>query len=99
MRALFGGSNPAAVMYTKGDFITKNPVTTQLMVNAFHVVTRQTWHIGWASRRNESDRLSAVDCHERIAAAIDARDALSAEAAMAEHYDGSVKALLSAGVI
>jgi NitT/TauT family transport system substrate-binding protein len=35
-RALFGGSNPAAVMYTKGDFIAKNPVTTQLMVNAFH---------------------------------------------------------------
>jgi NitT/TauT family transport system substrate-binding protein len=35
-RALFGGSNPAAVMYTKGDFIAKNPVTTQLLANAFH---------------------------------------------------------------
>lgn len=35
-RALFGGSNPAAVMYTKGDFIAKNPVTTQLLANAFY---------------------------------------------------------------
>ena len=35
-RALFGGSNPAAVMYTKGDFIAKNPVTTQLLTNAFY---------------------------------------------------------------
>ena len=35
-RALFGGSNPAAVLYAKQDFIAKNPVTTQLMVNAFH---------------------------------------------------------------
>ncbi len=35
-RALFGGSNPAAVLYTKGDFIAKNPVTTQLLANAFY---------------------------------------------------------------
>jgi NitT/TauT family transport system substrate-binding protein len=34
-RALFGGSNPAAVLYTKEDFIAKNPVTTQRLVNAF----------------------------------------------------------------
>jgi NitT/TauT family transport system substrate-binding protein len=34
-RALFGGSNPAAVLYTRGDFIEKNPVTTQRLVNAF----------------------------------------------------------------
>ena len=33
---IFGGSNPAAVMYTKGDFIAKNPVTTQLLANAFY---------------------------------------------------------------
>jgi NitT/TauT family transport system substrate-binding protein len=34
-RALFGGSNPAAVTYTKKDFIDRNPVTTQRLVNAF----------------------------------------------------------------
>jgi NitT/TauT family transport system substrate-binding protein len=34
-RALFGGSNPAAVLYTKQDFIERNPNTTQRLVNAF----------------------------------------------------------------
>ena len=35
-RAIFGGSNPAAVLYTKQDFIEKNPNTVQALVNAFH---------------------------------------------------------------
>lgn len=35
-RALFGGSNPAAVLYAKGDFIAKNPATAQRLVNAFY---------------------------------------------------------------
>lgn len=35
-RDLFGGSNPAAVMYTKQDYIQRNPNTVQLLVNAFH---------------------------------------------------------------
>jgi NitT/TauT family transport system substrate-binding protein len=34
-RALFGGSNPAATLYSKKDFIDSNPVTTQRLVNAF----------------------------------------------------------------
>jgi NitT/TauT family transport system substrate-binding protein len=34
-RGLFGGSNPAAVLYTKQDFIERNPNTTQRLVNAF----------------------------------------------------------------
>jgi len=34
-RTLFGGSNPAATLYTKKDFIDANPVTTQHLVNAF----------------------------------------------------------------
>ncbi|HZH52788.1 MAG TPA: ABC transporter substrate-binding protein [Microvirga sp.] len=34
-RALFGGSNPAATLYTKKDFIQENPVTAQRLVNAF----------------------------------------------------------------
>ena len=33
---LFGGNNPAAVIYLKSDFIEKNPVTTQRIVNAMH---------------------------------------------------------------
>jgi NitT/TauT family transport system substrate-binding protein len=33
-RALFGGSNPAATLYSKKDFIDRNPVTTQRLVNA-----------------------------------------------------------------
>jgi sulfonate transport system substrate-binding protein len=35
-RAIFGGSNPAAVMYVKQDFIDKNPATVQALVNAFY---------------------------------------------------------------
>jgi NitT/TauT family transport system substrate-binding protein len=33
---LFGGNNPAAVVYLKRDFVQKNPVTTQHLVNAFY---------------------------------------------------------------
>ncbi len=33
---LFGGNNPAAVVYLKRDFIEKYPVTTQHIVNAFY---------------------------------------------------------------
>jgi NitT/TauT family transport system substrate-binding protein len=33
---LFGGNNPAAVIYLKADFIQKNPETTQRIVNAFY---------------------------------------------------------------
>src|SRR5262249_31271793 len=35
-RAIFGGSNPAAVLYIKQDFIDKNPATVQALVNAFY---------------------------------------------------------------
>jgi len=34
-RSLFGGSNPAAVFYTKRAFVEANPQTTQRLVNAF----------------------------------------------------------------
>ncbi|MBN8920008.1 MAG: ABC transporter substrate-binding protein [Rhizobiales bacterium] len=33
---LFGGNNPAAVVYFKADFIVKNPNTVQRVVNAFY---------------------------------------------------------------
>ena len=35
-RALLGGSNPAAVVYLKNDFIEKNPNTTQAIVTAHY---------------------------------------------------------------
>jgi NitT/TauT family transport system substrate-binding protein len=35
-RAIFGGSNPAAVLYMKQDFIDKYPNTVQALVNAFY---------------------------------------------------------------
>jgi NitT/TauT family transport system substrate-binding protein len=35
-KALFGGSNPAAVLYLKNDFAEKNPITTQKLVNALY---------------------------------------------------------------
>jgi NitT/TauT family transport system substrate-binding protein len=40
-RALFGGANPAAVLYAKADFIEKNPNATQALVNA--LVTALKW--------------------------------------------------------
>jgi NitT/TauT family transport system substrate-binding protein len=33
---IFGGTNPAAVLYAKRDFITANPGTIQALVNAFY---------------------------------------------------------------
>src|SRR5712691_4735004 len=35
-RAIFGGSNPAAVLYAKQDFIARNPNSVQALVNAFY---------------------------------------------------------------
>ena len=35
-KKLFGGNNPAAVVYFKQDFIDKNPNTVQAIVNAFY---------------------------------------------------------------
>ena len=35
-RALFGGSNPAAVLYARNGFIERNPRTMQAAVNALH---------------------------------------------------------------
>ena len=76
----------------------RNPLFT-LLVGSFRVVTRQTWPIGWASRLKDDSRLASIDCHAEIAAAIRERNSLAAEKAMAEHFDSTVKTLLSAGVV
>ena len=39
-RAIFGGSNPAAVLYAKQDFITRNPNTVQALATAFYKTLR-----------------------------------------------------------
>ncbi len=76
---------------------SKNPVF-ELLVGAFHVVTRQTWPIGWAARARDADRRAVIAFHVEIASAIAAREPQRAERAMAEHFDNSTKALLAAGI-
>ena len=76
---------------------SRNPMFA-LMVGSFHVVTRQTWRIGWMARQTDTDRHENVACHEAIAAAIDRGDRAGAEAHMAAHFDDTVKVLLASGI-
>jgi GntR family transcriptional regulator, transcriptional repressor for pyruvate dehydrogenase complex len=76
---------------------SKNPLLS-LIVGAFRGVTLHTWQIGWSSRRTDDDRHGSVECHIRIAEAIAQQKAEEAEECMAEHFDNSVKVLLSAGI-
>jgi DNA-binding FadR family transcriptional regulator len=76
---------------------SRNPLFA-LIVGSFHMVTRQTWGIGWNSRPNDAERMASVACHELIGRAIADRDPKAAGAAMADHFDFSVKWLLAAGV-
>jgi DNA-binding FadR family transcriptional regulator len=69
-----------------------------VLVGAFETVTRQTWPIGWTVRGTEGSRMASIEGHEAIAAGIAAGDPRAAEAAMAEHFDSTVMALLAAGV-
>ena len=39
-KAIFGGANPAAVVYMRNDFIERHPNTAQAIVNAFHKALR-----------------------------------------------------------
>ena len=76
---------------------SKNPMFS-LIVGSFHVVTRHTWTIGWASRASNETRQESIDGHFAIAQAIANGDPAKGEAAMVEHFDLTVKALLAAGV-
>jgi DNA-binding FadR family transcriptional regulator len=76
---------------------SRNPMFS-MAVGAFHVVTRQTWRIGWRARQDDAERYQSVACHEAIAAAIEACDRPEAERLMAEHFDHTVKLLLASGV-
>lgn len=76
---------------------SKNPMFS-MIVGSFHVVTRHTWPIGWASRGSNETRQESVDTHLAIAQAIANGDPAKGETAMGEHFDLTVKALLAAGV-
>jgi DNA-binding FadR family transcriptional regulator len=76
---------------------SKNPMFA-LIVGSFHVVTRQTWRIGWVARPTDTDRQDNVACHKAIAAAVADRDVRRAEVKMSEHFDNTVKVLLAAGI-
>lgn len=75
----------------------RNPLF-QLIVGAFQGITRQTWLIGWKSRTTPADCERMVKSHEDIARAVATGDPVAASAAMAVHFDESVRALLSAGM-
>jgi NitT/TauT family transport system substrate-binding protein len=51
---LFGGNNPAAVIYFKQDFMEKNPETTQRIVNAFYKALK------WLEKATPEDVAKAV---------------------------------------
>jgi sulfonate transport system substrate-binding protein len=51
---LFGGNNPAAVVYLKNDFIEKNPETVQRIVNAFYKALK------WVEKASPDDVTKVV---------------------------------------
>ncbi|TQS72260.1 FadR family transcriptional regulator [Rhodobacteraceae bacterium] len=69
-----------------------------ILIESFRVITRQTWGIGWRARATDDNRLGSILCHENIANAIMAQDAVRAEAAMNAHFDSAVNVLLRAGI-
>lgn len=76
----------------------RNPAFV-LVLGGFEKVMRQSWPIGWRSRATDQLRMDSVECHEAIARAIKVGDTAAAQEAMAEHFDNSVKALISAGLV
>lgn len=95
--------NPAALMDHDLAFhmtlaqASRNPVYS-LLIGAFQGVTRQTWPIGWKSRPTQAARDLMVTTHVEIAQAVAASDPQKATAAMSQHFDESVRALLTAGL-
>ncbi|MSP48562.1 MAG: transporter substrate-binding domain-containing protein [Alphaproteobacteria bacterium] len=53
-KAIFGGSNPAAVVYLRNEFIEKNPNTTQAIVAAFYKALK------WIEKASPEDIAAAV---------------------------------------
>ena len=53
-RAIFGGSNPAAVLYLRHEFLERNPNTVQALVNAFYKTLK------WLERASPEDIAATV---------------------------------------
>lgn len=77
---------------------SRNPVFV-LIIGAFQGVMRETWPIGWKSRRSDDDRLAMNRLHVALARAIVEGDPQKASLLMDRHFDESIKALLVAGLI
>jgi len=77
---------------------SRNPVFA-LVIGAFRGVMRETWPIGWRSRARDEDRRAVTRLHVDLAETIAAGDARTAVDLMNQHFDGSTKALLAAGLI
>ena len=77
---------------------SRNPVFA-LIIGAFQGVTRQTWPIGWRSRSSDDDRHAMNALHLELAQAITAGDPKAAAALMGRHFDVSLDALVTAGLI
>lgn len=76
---------------------SKNPVF-ELILAAFQNVTRQTWPIGWRTRKTDEQHHAVAQMHISIAQAIAAGDPQIASTLMAKHFDESVHALIAAGI-
>jgi GntR family transcriptional regulator, transcriptional repressor for pyruvate dehydrogenase complex len=102
-RMLESADTPAALMEHDVAFhkalarASRNPVYS-LLIGAFQGITRQTWPIGWKSRPTQASRDLMLATHLDIALAVSAGDPQKAVAAMAQHFDESVRALLAAGL-
>ncbi|MCM2475068.1 FadR family transcriptional regulator [Rhizobium sp. CG5] len=77
---------------------SRNPVFA-LIIGAFQGVTRQTWPIGWKSRTSDDERRAMNALHVELAQAIVDGDPQGSAALMNRHFDQSIKALLTAGLI
>lgn len=76
---------------------SRNPLFA-LIVGALQGITRQTWIIGWRSRQTAEAYDRMLRNHEEIARAVADGDPARATAAMAAHFDESVRALVAAGL-
>ena len=77
---------------------SRNPVFA-LIIGAFQGVTRKTWPIGWKSRTNDDERRAMNALHVELAQAILDGYPKAAAALMNQHFDQSIKALLTAGLV
>ncbi|WP_426125905.1 FadR/GntR family transcriptional regulator [Pararhizobium sp. PWRC1-1] len=104
-RAMIDTSDdPVAIMESDISFhvaiarASRNPVFA-LIIGAFQGVTRQTWPIGWKSRADDDERRAMNALHEELALAIVDGNPQAAAMLMNRHFDQSIKALLTAGLV